>query len=284
VTRQFSRTTGDLSDAIQGQTATLLQSGEQGYLRVESDLGLLFNEIYSNGGAAASINGINVDKYSGITKIYSPLFVIKRDFATVMNIINGNQDSEAFVTIRLHAADGSVFSSPIIWMLSPNGQLKGDLWDLFHNDLSLLNRTGWIEISSTVDQIVGTVTFTDPDDTIRTSVELSGSPMSRFLYPLIAEDPTYRTQISLLNTGDQTANILLELWGTEGTLDAFANVSLSPNRQLTGFLSDIFPDMQPHLTGNVRIKSDQPLHSFAILSARDLEFISAEPPVPYPGQ
>lgn len=284
VTRQFSRTTGDLPQAVQGQTATLMVSSDQGYLRIESELGLLFSEFYSNGGATASINGIDVDKYAGITTIYSPLFVIKPDLLTTVNIINANQDSEASVTIRLHAEDGSILSSPKVFMLSPNGQLKSDLWDIFHNDPNLLNRTGWIEFSSTVDKIVGTVSFTDPEDAIRTSVELSGSPMPRFLFPLVSEDAIYRTQISLLNTGDQTAGILLELWGTEGTLDGFVNVSLPPNRQLTGFLSDFFPNMQPHLTGNVRIRSDQPLHSFAILSARDLGFISAEPPVPLPGQ
>ncbi|MBN1570393.1 MAG: hypothetical protein JXA73_21300 [Acidobacteria bacterium] len=284
VTRQFSRTTGDLSQAVQVQAAILLQSNDQGYLRVQSDLGLLFSEIYSIGGASASINGIDIDKHTGVTRIYSPLFVIKPDFATAVNIINANQDSEAFITIRLHAEDGSLLSSPVVWLISPNGQLKGDLWDIFHNDTSLLNRTGWIEVTSTVDKVVGTVTFTDPDDTIRTSIQLSGFPMSRFLFPLVSEDATYQTEISLLNTGDQTASVLLELWGTAGTLDAFANVSLPPNRRLTGFLGDIFPDIQPHLTGNVRIISDRPLHGFAILSARDLTFITAEPPVPYPGQ
>ena len=36
--------------ARQGHTATLLSSGEQGYLRVKSQIGLLFTEIYDKGG------------------------------------------------------------------------------------------------------------------------------------------------------------------------------------------------------------------------------------------
>jgi hypothetical protein len=202
----------------------------------------------------------------------------------LLNIINGNQDSEALVVIRLHAPDGSVLATSEYWLLAKNAQLKGNLWDLFGNTLSLMDRTGWIEISSSVDRIVGTVSFMDSEDTFRTSVELSGTPTSRFVFPLVSEDDTYRTEISFLNSGDQTANALLELWGPEGTLDAFVSLSLPPNRQVTGYLSDIFPGMQPHSTGNVRIRSDQPLHSLAILSARDLKFISAEPLVPYPGQ
>jgi hypothetical protein len=33
--------------------------------------------------------------------------------------------------------------------------------------------------------------------------------------------------------------------------------------------------MQSHRFGNVRVQSDQPLHSFAILYSQDLHFISA---------
>ena len=287
VTQTFTRTTGDLADGRQGHTATLIEASNQGYLRVESEIGLLFNEIYSNseGTVSATIQGIDIDKYIGITKLYSPLFVISSDTDTLLNIVNGNQDSEALITIRLHAADGSILATSESWLLAKNAQLKGDLWELFGSSANLQNKTGWVEISSSVDRVVGTISFKDANDLrYRTSAELSGTPLSRFVYPVVAEDSDYRTEIMLVNGGDQTADAVLELWGTGGHLDATANFSLSPGRQITGFLSDLFPGMEAHSAGNVRIRSSQPLHSLAILSARDLKFISAEPPVPFPGQ
>jgi hypothetical protein len=287
VTQTFTRTAGDLPQAIQAHTATLIESSNQGYIRIESEKGLLLNEIYSNadGTVFASIYGLDVDKNIGVTKLYSPRFVISSDKVTLLNIVNGNQDSEASIRIQLHAQDGSVLATSQSWLLAINAQLKGNLWELFGKAVSLKNQTGWIEITSSVDQVVGTVSFMDAEDLkYRTSAELSGAPMKRFLYPIIAEDTTYRTEILLLNSGDQTANVVVELWGVSGTIDASTTVSLSPGRQFSGFLSDLFVGMQPHSTGNVRIRSDQAVHSFAILSARDLRFISAEPPVPYPGQ
>jgi hypothetical protein len=283
--RQFTQTTGSMSSARQGQTATLLTGVNQGYIRVQSPIGAQFSEIYNNGGAEASMNGIDVDRFVGIKKIYSPQFAIMPDYITLVNIINANQDSAATVTLTLHAPDGTVLSSPVTKLLSQNAQIKGNLLDLFHNDPSLLNKTGWLEVTSSVDRIVGTVSFTNSNDAFLASFELSGTPMKNFLFPLVSEDFTdYGTGIALLNSGDAVANVQLELWGPSGTLDSSATVVLAPHAQQARSLSGFFPGMQGHRYGNVRVRSNQPLHSFAILYSSELHFISAVPAVPYPGQ
>ena len=264
--QQFTSAGGRMAHPSQAHTATLLTTGEQGYLRVESETGLLFSEIFDKGGAPASLSGIEVDKYVGINRIYSPRFTISSSFATQINIINGNKDSGATVTLTLHAADGSVLSSPVTYLLGRNAQLKGNLWDIFQNDVRLLNQTGWLEVASTVDRVVGSMTFTDANSTYLSSFELSGTPLSRFLYPLIAEDSTYQSQIALLNNGSQAANVELELWGLEGTLDGFVSISMPPGTSLAKTLSEIFPGMQAHRPGNVRVRSSQPLHSYGMLT------------------
>ncbi len=284
VFQTFTRASGDLADARQAHTATLIESSDQGYLRIESEIGLLFNEIYTNaeGTVSAAIHGLDIDKHAGVTKLYSPSFAIGGNSETLLNIINGNQDSEAAITIRLYSQDGSVLATSTSWLLPKNGQLKDSLWNLFDKAPGLMNKTGWIEITSSVDLVVGTVTLKNSADTLRTAAELSGLPASRFLYPLVAEDSLYRTEIFLVNGGDQTANAVLELWSPEAGDPKSISVSLPPKGQLTGFLSDLFPGMDSTSSGNVRIRSDRPLHSFAIISARNLSFISAMPPVPYP--
>ena len=281
-TQRFSNTAGRLSKAAQGHTATLLGGGGQGHLRIESKIGLLFTEIFDRGGTPGSLNGINVDKYAGITKIYSPKFAITSDFLTQVNIINANQVSGATVTLTLHSANGSVLAEPASFLIPINGQIKGNLMSLFDSNPSLQDQVGWLEVSSSADRIVGTVTFTNANNAFLASYELSGTPLGNFIYPLIAHDSTYQTEIAMLNSGSQTANAELELWSLEGTLDAFVSLSIAPGTSIAKPLNEIFTGMQPHRPGNVRIRSSQPLHSFATIYTSDLRFMTSEPPVPYP--
>jgi hypothetical protein len=283
VKRQFVSTTGDMITARQGHTALLLLGGSQGYLRIKSDYGMLFTEIYDNGGADAGINGINLDKFKGIKKIYSPQFALLPDYQTLINLINGNEN-EATVAVTLHAPDGTVLANSASWVVPRNAQIKGNLLDLFQNDPRLINKTGWIEVTSSRDLMVGTVSFTNPDNDFLAAFELSATPLSNFLFPLISEDFEYGTGIALLNSGDAPAVVQMELWGSSGTLDSSASIVLAPHMQRAEPLGGFFPNMRAHRYGNVRIRSSQPLHSFAVMYSLDLHFISAVTAVPYPGQ
>jgi uncharacterized delta-60 repeat protein len=281
-TRQFAKTSLDMSMSREEQSATLLTSTNQGYLRTTSTEGMLFTELYSNGGKSTSINGINMDRYTGVTRIYSPLFVISSDFETLLDVINGNQDNEASVTITLHAPDGSVLIDPVTRILPKNAQWKGNLWDIFKNDPSLQNQSGWLEISSTVDRIVGTVSFTNSEESFLASFELSGIPMSQFVFPLVSEDSAFETGLAMLNGGDQPADVQIELWGVSGTLDAYRSITLAPGARISEVLSQLFPGVQSHHSGNVRVHSNQPLHALGTMFDRGLGFVAAIPPVSIP--
>ena len=289
-TRQFTQTTSDFNSARQGHTATLLPGSNQGYLRVISTIGMEFAEIYNdggssaNGGSSAALNGIDVDKFVGVTQIYSPQFVILPNCITLLNVINANQDYPATVTITLHAPDGTVLASPITSTLPINAQIKGNLFDLFGDNPSLLNQTGWVEVTSSVDQIVGTVSFTNPSSTFLASLMLTGTPLTNFLFPLVSQDSDYQTGIGLLNPGNSPANVTLELWNPSGKLDLSTSVTVPAHARLAQGLSDFFKGMSAYSFANVRIRSNQPLHSFGLLYDSNLDFLSALPAVPYPGQ
>jgi hypothetical protein len=244
---------------------------------------MLFTEIYDNGGAATGLNGINVDKYDGVKKIYSPQFALLPSYQTYINVINANEEN-ATVSITLHGQDGTVLASSLTKVLPANSQIKGNLLDLFDNNSQLVNRTGWVEVTSTLDKVVGIVSFTDPDNKFLTAYELSGNPERDFVIPLVSEDFQYATGVALLNSGDSTATIRVELWGVSGTLDSVNTITLAPHAQTAQTLTGLFPGMRDHRTGNVRIHSDQPLHSFAALYSLDLRFIATITAVPYPGQ
>ncbi len=279
LTRQFTIASGTMSAKRQEHTATLLTGGTQGYLRVSASMGQLFTEVYNNGGATTSINGINMDKYAGVTRIVSPQFVISPPkYVTLLNVINGNQDSGAEVTITLHAEDGSVLATESR-PFAPNAQLKGSLHDIFQQAPNLQDKSGWLEITSSVDHIVGVISFTNTDNEFLTSIELSATPLSNFLFPLVSQDAEFETGIALLNGGDQTANAQLELWGVSGTLEQSRSISIAPHARISQTLLQLFPGMAPLQSGNVRIRSDEPLFGLEVMYDRGFRFFSYVPPV-----
>jgi len=267
----------------QEHSSTLLVGGIQGYLRATSTEGMLFTEIFTNGGSSTAINGINMDKYANITRIVFPYFTLVSPYMTELNIINGNTATQATVSIILHAADGSVIASQSR-IFTKNSQLKGNLMDLFGNDPQLLNRTGWLEVTSTADRIVGVLSFTNSDNSNLASYELMATPMKNFLFPLVSQDSDFITGLSLVNNGDQAAHVQFELWGTNGTLDKSASVTIGPHTSFAQELNLIFPGMAQHRAGNVRVHSDQPIFGIGAMYDRPLHFIAAVPPVVFPEQ
>jgi len=281
--RDFSPASLPMAENRQEHTATLMEGSKQGYLRGTSDKGLLVTEIYNNdGGKDTSVNAIDVDDFSGITRIYSPLFVFSPPYMTLVNVINANGDSGAIVTLTLHAANGATLGSPKTTILRPNAQLKGNLWQIFGYDPVLQNQSGWLEVSSSVDRVVGTLSLTDSENDFLVTFQLSGIPLQRFVYPLVSEDSTFGTGIALLNDGDQPAHVELELWSVEGTLDQSQSITLNPGTRISMLTSQLFPGMQPRRSGNVRVYSDQPLHGMGTMFDWELHFILSVPPVSIP--
>jgi hypothetical protein len=234
-------------------------------------------------GARTSLNSIDVSKYAGVTRIYAPRFTTLVGDTTILNVINANHDSDAFVTVTLHANDGSVLGTPVTKFLPRDAQINDDLLNIFQNDLAIRGKQGWIEVSSTADYIVGTVSFTNLTQTYMTSYELSSTPLSRFLFPLAAEDTSvYKTGISLVNNNSQSATVQIDLWGPAGTIDRSTSLTLPPLARIEGFLADFFPGLASRLEGNIRIQSSQPLHSSAIIWDRNLKFACSMPPMAYP--
>lgn len=252
-----------------------------GYLRITSDMGILFTEYYGTTTSLAGLNAINMAKYAGITKVYSPQFALIPGFKTILNVINGNTEA-ADVTVTLHAPDGKVLGQPYKTTLVKNAQLKDDLATLFKNNPEAVNMTGWLEVASTKDRVVGNVTFTDDAGSSRTGFVLSGQPMSSLIFPLLAQDNVYETGLALLNNNPNPAQVTLEVYNTDGGVDQHTSVTLAAGERTAVYLPTYFPKMAAHLSGNLRIHSTQPLYGFALINDRDFNFISAIQPLPLP--
>ncbi len=275
--------TGVMTSLRNGHSATLLQSetAEDGHLRMTSTQGLILTEIATQGNALTALNGIDMKRFSGVFRLYDPHFAETDPFTTILNVINGNEE-DAEVTVTLHRSDGSVIGQPFRRVLVKGEQLKRSLVSIFGAEAGLHNETGWIEIESTRDLVVGTASLDYRGGSSVTTLQLSGTPMERFMFPVGAQDGTYRTGIALLNSDNDPTSVTIELWGPGGKLDRSTTRILGPRTKSALYLTDYFPGLEDRLVGNIRIRSDSPLHGFAILHDRDLNLMAAIPPMPLP--
>jgi WD40 repeat protein len=280
--RAFTALMSTMAAARYNHTATALQNGGEGYVRATCKQGLLFTEYYGSTKDNAVMNGIDVLKYAGVTRLYSPQFANIGSYKTYLTLINANPDQDASVTVTLHAADGRVLGDSLFYTLPRNAKLRGDLNDLFARNPATRNAQGWLEVSSSADRVVGTVSFNNSDDTFLTSYELSGTPLTYFVFPLTTEDEQYQTAIAILNANDVSTTVTLELWNPDGSIDHTAVLALQPHSRIAQYLSDLFPGMEPRVAGNVRIRSDQPVHGLSLINDRELHFLAAVPAIPFP--
>ena len=263
-------------------TATLLQDLIAGYIRGSSSIGLMFRGLYRNTGAETTVDGIDVEKFEGITDIYSPQFITLLPNRTLLNLINTNDDSDATVTITLHDAGGAVLAEETR-LLPVNHQINEDLLNIFPDVPEVQGQEGWIEVTSDVDKIVGTVSFIDDENYVLTTHELSGTPLEEFVYPLAAEDnQDYVTEISLLNPHNQSTNVEIEYRDSDGTVLYSTSFTLGAGTRRNETLSDYFGVSLDRLYGYIYIRSGLGLYSLSVLKDRDEKFACAVHPIPVP--
>ena len=299
-TRMFTRSAASMSRSRQGHTAILLdETASYGYMRLTSNTGILASESYNygKGYAPASISAIDMAKYkcaenadadenaekecAARKTIYSPRFVLDGDErTTILNVINGNEEV-ADVTITLYKDSGEKIAEKT-HNLAGHGQLKGALANILGNPVLVDVRGGWIKVSGTQDQLVGTVAFVSAANKHLGLFELSGNPgLEKFIFPLVAENSDYATELSFLNSGTATASVTLELWEPDGgdTPSMSKTVSVPAGQNRYGTISDFFETEMNLATGNIRVISDLPIHSIGEIKAKSKRYVTPVPAV-----
>ncbi|MBP1594791.1 MAG: 6-phosphogluconolactonase [Acidobacteria bacterium] len=252
---------------------------KEGYLFMYAPAGLMPAEFYFNGVSAEAIRGLDLDKFVGIRKVYAPHFATVPGWITRLNLINASLE-EADVTLTLHGADGAVLGQPVERHFKSGEQLKDDLTNIFTSP-EALNATGWLEIESTQDQIVGIITFAADDNRFTASFELNGTPLDRFLIPVVVQNESYETGVALLNPHGEEAQIQLEIWGLAGNVINRTTLKLGPMSHTAVYMNTLFPNMDPLLLGNLRIRSDKSLYGFSLMNDSGFKFLMPMPAIPF---
>jgi hypothetical protein len=126
------------------------------------------------------------------------------------------------------------------------------------------------------------LTFSNEDGTFFAPYELSGRPWSQWVFPLAIQNDLYVSAFAVLNSNSSPADMQVEVWGTDGRVQATTTVTLAPRSRIAVYLNDLFPNLPRLDAANVRIRSTQPLHAFELLHDKSLNFVITVPPVPFP--
>jgi hypothetical protein len=268
-----SRSPWDITDLF-----SRLDVEREGYLWMTSPEGVVPSEIYTLDAATESIKAIDRKNYVGVYKIYSPQFANLPGWKTILNLINaGEEDAE--VTVTLHDADGTILGQ-LEKSFAAGEQLKDDLVNIFADSPAAMNATGWIEVESTQDRILGLMTFWAEDGRFADSLELTGTPLNQFLFPVVSHNDSYRTALALLNSDAEPADVILELWAKDGYKIGETSITLAPMSRTAEYLDSFFPDMDPLFLGNLRIRSDKAIYGFSIMNDPGFAFLMLMPAVP----
>ena len=262
----------------------------EGYLHMTAPEGVFSNELYNNGTSVEILKGIDRYKHVGVTRLAAPQYATCPGWKTILNLINAAA-AEADVTVTFHGADATV-----LWQFQKHfkigEQLRDDVTNIFNNppsdinnlvaDPAFLNAAGWVEVESTQDQILGTLTFNASDDHFAASYELSATPLNQFIFPIVSQNDSYQTGVALLNNNADPANVTVELWGPDGNMIGTpATLTLAPHSLTAAYLDSLFPNMDPLLIGNLRIRSDKAVYGFGIVNDSNFMFVMAMPPIPF---
>jgi hypothetical protein len=249
-----------------------------GYLYLSAPDRLLFTEFRFKSESQEAIKAINPDKFAGIKQVFSPLLGEFLGWKTTLNLINANPN-EADVTITIHDSDGVVIVPPFRKHFAAGEQLVEDLSQIFP-EMSHQGGAGWLEIASTRDQILGTMKYQGEKEGFAASCELSGTPLDRFLIPIVSQNETYETRLALLNRNSDAARVTVELWDTEGKILRSREFTLQPYARDLLSLKQFFGGMAPLQTGNLRVQSNKSLYGISFLQDSKSGLLMLMPALP----
>ncbi len=258
-----------------------MPDGTAGYLRIKTAGNIFNTSLTQTDSALAALNGIQIADFAGVKKLYSPHFVVGYGYKTILNVINAGSGS-ADITITLHSPNGATIGLPYHTTLAANAQLKNDLATIFKGDSAVSNVTGWLEVQSSQDKVVGDISFSNSSGRYATTFQLLGVPSSDFIFPVLALTDVYQTGIAIMNAAPEPATVTLEVWAVDGTLKESTAVTLGAYAQQAEYLNNYFPNLGQMLKGNIRIHSTENLFGLALIHDKGFTFMTAIPSFPLP--
>ena len=95
----------------------------------------------------------------------------------------------------------------------------------------------------------------------------------------VASNGTYFTGLSILNPNNTNANVKIDVYTSDGTLDKSTTQAIPAGHRVSRLLTEYFPDLvgQNRTSGYVRVNSDIGVACFGVFGTQRLSVLSAIP-------
>ena len=249
------------------------------YVRVNSTVGVQpFELMQKRVGDIASLTGADIT--SGATTLYSPQYVAGGPWTTSLSILN--LDSRiGMVTLRLISGDGVQIGESRAAAIPALGKLYIDDPEFFVTLEPGEIAAGYVEIVSDGVRISGSTVFGDrTGESFSSALPLVSVLHKNVLFSHIASNDLYFTGLAIVNPGTSTATATIELYSAGGILLASKTGTIAAKHRSSRLLTEYFPSLagEDHASGYIRLISNSPIASFALIGTNHLSVLSAIPP------
>jgi hypothetical protein len=252
-----------------------LAAGTSGYLSVASTPGLAGlvaatkSGMYSWALQAANGNG-------GAKTLYSPQFVTGFGYRSSLILVN-LEILPASVTLKWINDFGDPVGQPASTTIPAKGRKVISDPAVFQAGAS---NSGYISVES--DRLLtGAVFFGDEAGTrMQTALPLVTLGLKDIIYSQVAQNDVYYTGLAVINPGAAEAHLSVLVYDEHGAEKGSGSESLAPGSRFSRLLTQIAPGAPSMSKGYFRVKSDQPVFSFAIFGTSTFSVLSAIPAQP----
>ena len=139
---------------------------------------------------------------------------------------------------------------------------------------------GYVQITSDGVRLTGSVVFGDRNkEAFATALPLVTEPESIMIFSHIASDATYFTGLAILNPDDSQVTATIDLYRSDGTLEASTVEVIPAKRRISRLVTEYFPELigVDRSSGYIRVTADGGVASFALFGTHDLSVLSAIP-------
>ena len=169
------------------------------------------------------------------------------------------------VTFTAYGADGSLVTGPGVEnptteMIAAGGQLARQYSELFGS----ADFNGWVQATSASGGLTGFFLNANPAVTdLDGAVALAAGV--EFVLPFAAEDATAKTELTVVNPGDETATATLTLYGSDGSVLETVTVTLPAKTLTRQTLGVVFPGAELETASHVVVQGDRALVAHEIV-------------------
>jgi hypothetical protein len=218
------------------------------------------------------------DSSAGASTIYSPQYVVGGSWRSTLSVINLDS-SPGRLTLRLIGDEGGQLGATRTLPIGGNGKVHiAD--QMFFAGARETPIQGYVEISSDGVRLSGSVVFGDRhNEAFATALPLVREPQETMIFSHIASDARYFTGLALLNPNESEATATIDLYRSDGILEATTTELIPAKRRISRLVTEYFPELAgvERSSGYIRVKVDMAVASFALFGTRDLSVLSAIP-------